>query len=514
MSDLEVVSVSVVELVRTILFAAALMLVCLSWLAWRRRRQAPQARILIGLTLSAAIYSFGYAVEVAQTTRDGAAFWLHVEYLGLPWIPTLWLLMARKHNGIAGRTWTLFVVPVVTLAAQFSNDSYGLYDRRLEWAYAPFCVVQADRGPVAWLFLVYAYGAMLYGAWIYVSKLRGASGLLRRRGILLAVSVFPPLAGNFIFVAGWSPWGLDLAPVMLSATSVLAYYAIVRLECMDIVPMARSLVFNNMRDAVLVTDLDCRLVALNPAASRILPGIGPRDLGREIPAEIIEVGSLGELFEDPSRPREVKLKIAGVVEHFEVRIFPLCVEGQQLGWAVLWADISAQMRLVHALRHDAETDELTGVANRRGFLGASTRERARSLRVGVSFAVLVFDVDLFKSINDKFGHGAGDEVLSEIAERASGSLRKEDLLSRLGGDEFAVLLPGADQSCAYEVAERIRDSVASRPILCGSGAVSASVSVGVAVFFPAYPVEVSELIEVADQALYNAKSGGRNQVCV
>jgi diguanylate cyclase (GGDEF)-like protein len=267
------------------------------------------------------------------------------------------------------------------------------------------------------------------------------------------------MSGYLVYLGGWSPWGLDLAPMMFSISAILAYLAVVRLECFDLVPMARSLVFNSMRDAALVTDLEHRLVDLNPAARELLPCLGNFNLGDDVPAAFSQHSALQRIFHDPSRPQQIELEVGGELQHFEARILPLNVEMQQSGWAIILADITAQVRLVHALRREAETDELTRVANRRCFVAAIERESARSVRHASSLSVIMVDVDHFKGINDRFGHAAGDKVLSSVADRIAPCLRRVDLLSRYGGDEFAILLPEAGPDGACEVAERIRGVV-------------------------------------------------------
>jgi hypothetical protein len=115
-------TVSVVTLVRVFLSVGALVLVFMAAAAWRRRRRAPGAAIVSALMVCAAFYSFGYAEEAAQTSLAGALFWLHVEYLGLPWIPALWVLLARKHNGLRSHLGLLLVIPVITFVGQMSNS--------------------------------------------------------------------------------------------------------------------------------------------------------------------------------------------------------------------------------------------------------------------------------------------------------------------------------------------------------------------------------------------------------
>jgi len=504
-------SVSIVLLGRLFLTAVLLMLMALA--AWGRHRRAPEAPVLALLLVSAAIYCFGYGGEIAQTTLSGAVFWLHIEYLGIPWIPALWVLLARRHNKLHTRLVPLFALPVLTFIGELTNSFHHLYDRSMTLVpRGPFWVVTVDRGPIAWLNLAFLFGALFYGAWVYISRFRTSSRLYRFQAFTLIASALIPGGGYFIYMCGWSPWGLDLAPLTLGLSAILAYLAVFHFGSFDLVPMARSLVFNSIRDAALVTDLRHRLVDFNPVARALLPGLAVAKVGDDLARVLRESPALAGVLSGPGGLREIELSVDGELHHFEVRFLPLGEEEHQFGWAIIFADITAQRRLVHELRRDAETDELTGMANRRRFVSAIERENSRAVRHGASFSVILADVDHFKDINDGFGHAAGDKVLNIAADRIAQCLRGADLLSRYGGDEFAILLPETGSEGALEVAGRIRAAVASDPVDVDGQAIKVTSSIGLATHDPAHTVDWEQLLEQADQALYRAKADGRNKV--
>ncbi len=164
------------------------------------------------------------------------------------------------------------------------------------------------------------------------------------------------------------------------------------------------------------------------------------------------------------------------------------------------------------IQKQALTDGLTGLPNHRALMEQLQREEERALRYGHPFALLFFDADRFKRVNDTYGHAAGDTVLRQIGERASRALHGGDLLGRFGGEEFLVLLPETDAQEAAIVAERIRAEVAACPIaLSEKEEVTATVSIGLSTF-PADGNSQHELLQQADAAMYVAKRMGRNQV--
>lgn len=155
----------------------------------------------------------------------------------------------------------------------------------------------------------------------------------------------------------------------------------------------------------------------------------------------------------------------------------------------------------------ATQDGLTGIKNRRAFGMRLEEEVARATRYSLPLALLLLDVDNFKSYNDTFGHPAGDEVLKIVAQILEQNARETDLAARYGGEEFVVLLPQTDAAGAWVIAERIRRAVADYPWLDRA----VTLSIGVAHLLPVVDTG-SELIARADQALYQSKAGGRNRV--
>jgi diguanylate cyclase (GGDEF)-like protein len=159
----------------------------------------------------------------------------------------------------------------------------------------------------------------------------------------------------------------------------------------------------------------------------------------------------------------------------------------------------------------AETDELTGLFNTRGFAIAANRLFGQATRYGRPASVLMVDSDNLKHINDTHGHDAGSRLLRQIANAVQSELRASDVPARYGGDEFIVLLPETPPKGAGDVAERIRAAIASRPLAINGQNVTATVSIGIACY-PEDGRTLDALAARADRALYQAKQEGRNRV--
>ncbi|ERF81782.1 GGDEF domain-containing protein [Bradyrhizobium viridifuturi] len=204
----------------------------------------------------------------------------------------------------------------------------------------------------------------------------------------------------------------------------------------------------------------------------------------------------------------LRLNGQNFVSSFWVSLFSIELVLYAIGTVfVIFMMVSDRAVAVH--KTAASIDPLSGMLNRRGFSEACARVIEREATAGRPVTVMIFDLDHFKSINDRFGHPAGDEILKLFSAVVINNLRISDLSGRIGGEEFAALLP-----CSLEegvlVAERVREAFENSNITCEEGAVDTTVSIGVA-GGPA-GTELEVLLASADTALYQAKRGGRNRV--
>lgn len=186
--------------------------------------------------------------------------------------------------------------------------------------------------------------------------------------------------------------------------------------------------------------------------------------------------------------------------------------GEISGYSVVMRDVTEQKRTGDEVRRLLTTDHLTGLLNRARFFELAEAELMRFERFQQPLSALMIDIDRFKSINDRYGHGAGDVVLKEVAGVLQQSVRSIDIAARLGGEEFALLLPSIDIEGARLVAERLCHTVAAlRPAIDGTR-IDVTISIGCATL--AAKGRLDDLLRSADAALYRAKESGRNRVVV
>jgi diguanylate cyclase (GGDEF)-like protein len=203
---------------------------------------------------------------------------------------------------------------------------------------------------------------------------------------------------------------------------------------------------------------------------------------------------------DPSNPSDLDLLTFAVFESAFV-----CIST-----AYLFGGL-AKDRIAVRYQQASLTDSLTGVANRRGFFEMGTRLLVRARFARLPTALIMFDLDHFKSINDRYGHQIGDEVLTVFCRLATSLLRSNDLFSRVGGEEFTCLLPVTERRAALKLAERVRAAFEATCHTFGEHRLSVTVSAGVAIADDSN-VDLDTLLKEADQALNRAKRAGRNCV--
>lgn len=271
-------------------------------------------------------------------------------------------------------------------------------------------------------------------------------------------------------------------------------------------------------DPVLITDASAMITYVNQAFETVTGY--PRDeiLGRNpriLQSGVHDPATYAEMWDTLKRGETFRAELVdrcrdGSLVHLEQTITPVRdVRGRTTHYVSIGRDVTERSRMEGEIRRMANTDWLTGIANRLSLGNTLESEIERSRRYGRPLSLIMFDVDAFKALNDEFGHEAGDEVLRRLARTVSGLIRDADALSRWGGEEFMVVVPEADAARAGEVAEKLRRNVAAMEL---PGLPTVTASFGVTELQA--DDNAKTLVRRVDEAMYQAKEGGRNRVVV
>jgi len=262
------------------------------------------------------------------------------------------------------------------------------------------------------------------------------------------------------------------------------------------------------------------IVYVNEAFTRLTgytPGEALGKTPRILQGPRTDPGARQRIRDALTRGQPVRIEIlnyskTGQEYWLDLNIVPLRNDaGEITHFAAIERDLTQRKQEEAQLFQRATTDALTGIHNRGYFLERARNEFTRAARLGRPLAVIIFDIDQFKTINDTHGHEAGDKVLVRIVDTARSVLRQIDILGRIGGEEFALALPEARLAEALSAAERLRATIGRTPVTIGAKKLTVTASFGVSERRPA-DTTIEALLTRADRALYAAKAAGRNTV--
>ncbi|HOW84939.1 MAG TPA: diguanylate cyclase [Candidatus Aminicenantes bacterium] len=249
----------------------------------------------------------------------------------------------------------------------------------------------------------------------------------------------------------------------------------------------------------------------NMAAQRLRPLIGVINGPDDI---LLPLGPDAEAHSFLGVPVVIRDQVIGLIALYNTGRRPFNEENAAVAEAFA-GQVAIAMdnsRRVELMERQAITDELTGLYNRRAFALAGDKEVSRARRYGRPLALIFFDIDHFKNVNDSHGHLIGDHVLRVLTELVTRTTRATDIVCRYGGEEFIVLMPEADRDEALAMAERLRLEISRMTVVTAGGTLSLTVSLGVAALRRNEDESLEDLIARADRAMYQAKAAGRNTV--
>ena len=470
------------------------------------RYKVPGSKDFVLLTLACAVWCIGYTLELGQTVADGFLAAYLVGYLGLAFVPTFWLFLSlnwvehplARSKRLRG---SLLTVAFSLLVLVWTNDLHHWWFQALAPTGKPG-FARIEPGWAYYLLDVLYLLAFVANLVMLVTR-KKVMPLFRKKAVVLLTANILSLGSVAAFQLGFRPGGLDPSVFSLLPVFAVLAWGMFRHDLIRIVPIARDMVVESLDEAVLVLDPTGRVVDYNAAATPLLPFVEDTLRSSLTPLESItlELPEGNRTF----RMRRSEVRGQGGVSHGSVFIL---------------SDITAERRLLEELTHRASHDSLTGIANRRHFEEHALGEITRAGRHGGTLALVLFDLDWFKSINDRFGHPTGDRVLKAVVDVVSSKLRPYDFLARLGGEEFVVLMPEAQPTEAREAAERWRAALETTPQVLPGAVLPVTASFGVAslndlpfTLSNDSQVKLDALLGLADKALYQAKAEGRNRVC-
>ncbi len=473
-----------------------------------------------GLLLSVFIWVFSRFVIILIDDYDTRLLISKFQYIGISLTPLSWLIFSltaiKKTEYLKPRNIALLsVIPLITIGLAMTNEAHHLIWEKIDFTGSS---IIAEHG--SWFPVHIAYSYLL----IAIATISAAIQYLRNpkyKQDLIAIIMAPliVLLANFNNLAGLVDVNdLDIVSVSFSFSILMFAWVVLKGHYLPLAPIARTILVENMQDAIVVLDSDQRVIDFNPSAIKLFGRKKGEIIGERFSALVRDKETAKRIVESTQTELFLNHKY---LQALNTRISALSREAQ--GFLIVFRDISilknTQDKLEKAkedlqkandeLQVIANTDHLTGLPNRRYFHEKFVLEVSRQKRHDSALSLLILDLDHFKRINDTHGHAAGDEVLRRVSTIIKDTAREYDIAGRLGGEEFGLILPGTDREGATNYAERLRKSIQTShaedeiPITASIGLTEAKKG-----------MSVKQIFEAADTALYQSKETGRNKVSV
>ncbi|GGD82271.1 histidine kinase N-terminal 7TM domain-containing diguanylate cyclase [Paenibacillus nasutitermitis] len=484
-------------------------------------------RTFVWMSLFCAIYTFGFAFELASDSLAEIKFWLTIEYLGMPFIAPCCLILVFHYLDMS-RFLTrkilplFFLIPVITVVTISTNDFHHLFYQSLYLrSDAPTPLVDIVMGKGYILHGCYTFACLFVGGILLIRRLISSSAY-RKQILTMLITLYVPMTGAFLYLMGLTPYGMDPVPVLMSFTSGLYIWSILSMGMLTVAPIARENIFDSMRDGVIVLDINDHVVDYNPAAMRMIPVLDASAIGKSIHdiSFPLKEGQAANA-EKSGNPRtqhleqdeyEIKWQNGSETSYYQIRSSPVIKrDGKHAGRTIIMIDVTERTLLHNELHLLATTDGLTGIYNRTCFMELCRKALTDGQSKGGTFCLILLDIDHFKSINDTYGHAVGDRAIQHAIALCKPFIRTEDVFGRYGGEEFVIGLPDLSIDEAGSIAEQIRSALASGPLLTPAGPLVITASFGVVEAATAGH-SLEALLSLADEALYQAKRTGRNNV--
>ncbi len=522
-------------------------LACLSvaFLLSRQQQIAPGQAPMILLFLALSFWSFGYAMLLVSPTLEMKIFWLRVENLGIIPQSAFWFFFALQFSTQNRKTplWLTLLIgflPAVCLTVILGGGWIYNYYPSIELLHpeggGP---LKLQRSALYWAMFAQVYLLEIAALILLLRRFFGLRHIYRRQMALLLAAVFLPWAANVYFqIASRQPGGaapVDFTPLTFAASAGLVSGAIFRLKLFDLIPIARSRALEYIPQMVLTLDAEDRVLDVNETGQRWLGKPAAQIIGASARDTLGIWSGLLDLFHDKRQTYNQEAKIPGEPPRIlEAAAIPLFNRGKLEGRVLVAHDVTNRVQLeeelqqanealqrrvaeVEALREKLEEqairDPLTGAYNRRYLTDSIDRQLAQAAQRFNVLSVAILDLDRFSALNETYGLNCGDVVLQLLAKHIFADLRRGDILARYEGEQFVVLLPGLSLESAYARVEKWRGAFGAALIEYEGSLLSATFSAGIACF-PIHGENGKDLLQAAERALSQAKSGGRNRVIV
>ena len=517
------------------LFVSAGLSLLVAFLVWQRRKINGGTILFWGM-IAISEYCLGAAFESAAVEPAMKVLFNQINYIGMVCCPALFFtfIMVYTHRVKHFHLTTnllLWFIPVITVILAWTNAWHGLVWPGFSQGSKEANILIYHHGPAYWVFVCYLYLVLLTGAVILVREfLRSKRQYRYQIGLMLAGAMIPSFSG-LVYLSDINPIPhLDWTPIGFFFNGCIMVWCIFRFNLLSLIPVAREALIEQLQDSVMVVNLQHEIVDFNANARCLFHHNGQDLIGKNIDPMLPAAVHIEKIHES-GLPQQFVLHHSSTV-WIELRVSSIYHQPNELaGWLLVFSDITRskhnelELQMVNQqlfqkleeirhlqakLQEESIRDVLTGCYNRRYLEDSLQREMSRARREKYQLGLLLLDIDHFKQFNDSYGHLAGDKMLQNLGELFLQKTRSGDIVCRYGGEEFLIIFPNITTQNLLSRAECLRAEVEVFQLEFNACLLNATISMGIALF----PQDGDEktILGAVDQALYIAKSTGRNQV--
>ncbi|HET7628610.1 MAG TPA: histidine kinase N-terminal 7TM domain-containing protein [Bacillales bacterium] len=331
-----------------LLIAITCCLLYIAYLAWRKRELPVALSLCIGMC-AGAFYSFGYAFELISSNLDQIRFWLRIEYIGISIGPYMWFIMVLQYTGHRAllRKWILVLLaagPVFTLLSEYTNRWHHLFYKTMAISRSEgFPLVSTTPGPFYLLHVLYSYILVVIGMWLLSRMYRRTTGYMKKQVIFMMIGSAGPYVITLVYLSGILGSPIDISPFGFLFSGIFFTWGIYQYQMLKLVPHALNKVFNSMKDAVIVLDLDNSITSFNKSAKQIFRGLNDRKvIGQSVTYVLAAYPELiAAIAQGTSLRQKIKISHDNNIKHYQMHVSEVYgKEPNCIGKMVLLTDIT------------------------------------------------------------------------------------------------------------------------------------------------------------------------------
>jgi diguanylate cyclase (GGDEF)-like protein len=473
------------------------------------KRKVKHLRFFTMLMLVSSIYALSFLLQHLSLDRSALLQGTCVQYLGASFVSPMLLFFIIDFCGIKQRPWliiSLLIIPVASVILVFTYPFNGIYFGESSFVAYPVPLLVFSGSVFRTVYFIYSYAVMLAAFIICIVYRLKRDALFRKHSMYIIIAMAIPMLGNLL-TAFLKLFPIDLTPVFSGIMGTIIGYTLLFTGVFQIAPLAREEIVENMQDGFILIDPNGKFLDANRTAKQLFSEFEYATTG-------LPMAEMGTILWDPEGrlAQGFSVETESGVRHYRVSAEELMYGGRSICTCVTIYDNTSVQELMDEITQLAEHDALTNLLNRRSFCRDAERKCDEILRYGGKAFLMMFDIDHFKRVNDTYGHLAGDETLRAVSQTLLQRFRKTDMVGRYGGEEFCVFLLLPSEKKALEIAEECRRQVENLSVHFEDKTIRVTVSIGIAEFPSPRGQDLTALIALADAALYEAKSSGRNRV--